>query len=153
MRPDRLVEPGSVPHVKTDRTCIQVEKLAALGLASAEIAYVLGTDDATVQRLYGPQITNGMAMAVSKVGGQLFKNCMKGDTNAIKFFLQARAKWVIPTKVEAGSRDGVNQDEVERAQMIHDIVNMLKSDKKHVPEMSDEAKVRIARRPVDAKLN
>lgn len=152
MRPDRLTD-ATVPHVKTDRTCIQVEKLAALGLAPSEIAYVLGTDEPTVVRLYQPQITNGMAMAVSKVGGQLFKNCMKGDTNAIKFFLQARAKWVIPTKVEKDSRDGVNAEEVERAQMIHDIVAMLKADKKHVPEMSEEAKVRAARRPVDAKLN
>lgn len=152
MRGTRVV--NGVPHVKTDRSSVQVEKLAALGLAAAEIAYVIGASEREIIDNYDLELCNGMAVAVAKVGKVLIKQCMKGDVNAIRFFLQARAKWVIPTKIETGTADAHRQDEAERAAMIKEIVSMVNGEKKHVAEMSPEAKLRKAKPPAsDVKLN
>ncbi len=91
--------PGS-PHVKTNASITQVERMAACGLDESEIAYCLGTDPLTVRTMYSEQITMGLAAVTAKVGGAMIKSALRGDTNAGQFILRSRARWVTPTKIE-----------------------------------------------------
>lgn len=111
-------------HVPTKRAREQVSGMVACGLNAAEIAHVLGTDEATVRLHYEQEVRHGVAATTAKVGGALLKAAMRGDSNAARFWLQARARWSVPTKVELTGKDGEPIKIEERRKLMDSIVSM-----------------------------
>lgn len=111
----KTVDAGRAPHVPLKEKREQVERLAACGLDVAQIAYVLETDPLTVKEVYAAEIEHGAARVAASVGAALVDRALAGDTNAARFFLQARAGWVPATKVQhTGKGDGPIEVEEKR---------------------------------------
>lgn len=115
----KTVQP--LPHVKTSKTIVQVERMVACGLDYSQIAYVLGVSPVQVKADYQEQIDNGTAATVAKVGAALLKQALRGDTNAAQFFLRSRAKWVTPTKTESD----INVTLTDKRKLMDDIIGLV----------------------------
>lgn len=108
-------------HVKTSKTIRQVERMAACGLDESEVAYCMNVSPHLIKAQYADEMLMGNASVVAKVGGAMIKSALRGDTNAGRFILQARAKWVIPTKIESDATLTIN----DKRDVINDIVNRV----------------------------
>lgn len=126
-----------LPHAPTKKTRADVEKMIACGLDQDDISYVLGCTLAELQQHYAEELDHGTGAVHSKVGAALLKNALKGDVNAQKFWLQARAKWVIPTKVEHSGEVAGSIDQKEKKLIIDSILQALtQGDNKQVMEQA-----------------
>lgn len=101
-----VVEAAAAPHLVTRRMRQLVARLSAFGLDESEIAFVLEVEPKVLRSSYADELRNGTALMVAKVGNSMYKQARKGDTNAGRFLLQARGRWVVPTKVELTGKDG-----------------------------------------------
>jgi hypothetical protein len=118
------------PHVPTSKTRHMVEGMAACGLDEVEIAYVLKTDPGTVKMTYVNELKHGLALTNAKVGGSLLKQALKGDVNAAKFWLQARAKWVPAQNIEVTGKNGGPIEMAEKQKVINEILEMVATGEK-----------------------
>lgn len=115
------------PHVPTSKTRRIVERMAACGLDDKEIAYCTGVPIHEIRATYKEEIENGLAVTTARMGAALIRSGLNGDVNAQRFFLQSRARWVVPTKVEhTGEGGGPVQVEVKR-KLVDSILAMARS--------------------------
>jgi hypothetical protein len=81
------------PYVPTDRDRSQVSALTGLGIPQVQICALLGgISVSTLHRHYRPEIDTAAARAVARVAESLYNRALKGDVNAMKFFLENRAR-------------------------------------------------------------
>lgn len=84
----------------------KVERLAGLGLSREKIAVSLGCSERTIYNRirddadFAAAFARGRAAREVVVADKLAENCDKGDTSAIKFYLQAVAGWTERQQVE-----------------------------------------------------
>jgi hypothetical protein len=94
-------DPGRGP-VEASR----IEALAGFGLAAADIAHVLGTDEETLLARHAASIENGRIKANAKVAESLFRKATgegRESVTAAIFWLKTRARW--KESVSASSTD------------------------------------------------
>lgn len=115
-----VVDAAHAPHVATSRTRGMVERLASYGLSPAQIAFALDTDPATVLSVYQQELEHGESRVTAQVADALVKQAKRGDVNAARFYLQARAGWVPATKVQHTGK--VEVDAKERQELVNAIV-------------------------------
>lgn len=84
----------------------KVERLAGLGLSREKIAIALGCSERTIYNRiredadFAAAFARGRAAREVIVADKLAENCDKGDTSAIKFYLQAVAGWAEKQQIE-----------------------------------------------------
>lgn len=87
--PERLQDPAFLAKIET---------LAGYGMSEVEICHILDMNPRTYQVLKEKDANllelaeRGRAKAASQVAGALFKRCLDGDVNAIKWFENTRCK-------------------------------------------------------------
>lgn len=89
--------PAGRPKFKiTKAVCKKAKKLASRGLTQKQIASVLGMGETTFyEKLkeypeFLKAVDDGRAEGIKQVSNALFKNCIKGDTGAQKYYLNNR---------------------------------------------------------------
>lgn len=120
-----VVPPADAPHVATDETRARVERYVACGLDVSQIAFCLGTDPATVSATYKQEIEHGAFKVNAQVGDALIAAALKGDVNAARFFLGARARWAVATKIEHTGKDGGPIEVEEKRKLVERIVGRM----------------------------
>jgi len=74
----------------------KVEAMAGYGITLAEIAIVLGTDEASVERDYAAELASGQIKANARVAENLFRKATSDGREAVTaaiFWLKTRARW------------------------------------------------------------
>lgn len=120
-----LLDPGELPHCPTPESREFVCQLVAMGLEEPQIAFCLKVPPIELRRYYGNELHHGQALVNAKVGAALLANCMRGDTVAQKFWLQTRARWIIPLKEDEKEKEKNGRLLSDRKQFMDDIVQMV----------------------------
>lgn len=95
------------PHIKfSEEVAAKIEHLAALGMTQADMGFILGISDDTIQRYYSEAYGKGKAVAKAKVANKLFEKAMSGDSASIFFYLKTQAGWRETQHVDNTSSDG-----------------------------------------------
>jgi hypothetical protein len=85
------------PDVITDKPFRpKVEALAGYGITAADIAIVLGTDEASLMRDYADELAGGQIKANARVAESLFRKATgegRESVTAAIFWLKTRARW------------------------------------------------------------
>lgn len=123
----RLDEGQEPPHVPTSRTRKLVAQLASFGLDEKEIGVACGVSLHVLRKWYKEEIEHGLAITISKVGVALVRQALRGDVNAARFFLQSRARWVVPTKVEMTGKDGGPVELELRRKTMDNVLQLLRA--------------------------
>ena len=121
-----VVEAEKAPHVPTSRTRWLVAQLSAMGLDEGEISVATAISPTDLRNSYPDELTKGLAITTAKIGVALVKQARKGDVNAQRFFLQSRARWVVPTKMEVTGKDGGPVEIEHRRKTIDSIVTLVR---------------------------
>ena len=120
-----VVDASGAPHIPTAESRELVSKAAACGTSVAAIAYLLGIPPLDVKRYYADELEFGPEIWTAVIGSKLIDTARHGDVNAQRFFLQARARWSIPNKVEMEAHITDEQSQ-ERARIMESIIGMVK---------------------------
>lgn len=89
--------------MKTKPTCVidiqKAERLAGRGLSQKQIAQCLGISETSLYKYkkvsaeFKEALERGRSKGIAMVSNALFKKCLKGDVNAIKFYLSVVGRW------------------------------------------------------------
>lgn len=122
-----IIEAYDRPHAPTSETREQVMKMVACGLDLGQIAWVLKCRPHEVTANYPEELEHAIAVTNAQVGAALLKAATKGDVNAAKYWMQTRAKWIVPNKVEVTGKDGkpIEVDMKEKKSLMDEIVGMV----------------------------
>lgn len=115
---------GNKPIKVTKAMCAKARKHAALGLTKEQIAKVLGLGKSTLYEklIKHPELLDaidlGRTEGIGKVTNALFKNCIKGDTAAQKYYLNNRdnENWkdrIVTTNTHTFDFSGMSDQELE----------------------------------------
>ena len=77
-----------------------------VGTPVKQIASVVNLDVKTLKKHYAYEIENAKAIRIQEVGGVLLNLCMRGNLNAIQFYLKSQAGWSETERVDHTSSDG-----------------------------------------------
>lgn len=117
-----VIEPGPLPHVPTRQSRFMVAQLVSFGLTEGEIAVTLAMQPWDLRKYYMDELNNGTAIVTARLGHALVKQGLKGDVNAIRLYMQARARWVPATKVEHTGKDGGPIEIARRREVVDSIL-------------------------------
>lgn len=120
-----LIDPNALPHCPTPESRDFVAQLVAIGLEVPQIAFCLKCTPLEVHKFYKEELTHGMAMVNAKVGAALLTNCLRGDTNAQKFWLQTRARWVVADREDPKEKEKGGRILEDRRRFMDDIVSLV----------------------------
>lgn len=95
---------GNPPFVATPEQRQDVEAWVRAGCTAADIAILLNTSRATVDRHFKRELELGRAKLKVALGGKLVKMALSGDKGALIFWLRTQAKWNV--RVEHTGADG-----------------------------------------------
>ncbi len=87
---------------------------------------MLGATPLEVKRVYADELEFGGEMWAARMGSKLIDMGLSGNDNAVRFFLQARARWSVPSKMEIDARVRNETDESKQA-LIQSILAMVPS--------------------------
>lgn len=121
-----IVPVDGANHAPTLRTRRLVASLVAVGLTEEEIAVSTGIQPLDLRRYYQDEMRHGQAITTARIGNALVKQAIKGDHNAQRLYLQARARWVVPTKVEMTGKDGGPIEIEERRKITSSILDRIR---------------------------
>lgn len=124
-----LIDPGQLPHYPTPESREFVCQLVAMGLEEPQIAFCLKVTPLDLRRYYGEEMDHGSALVNAQVGKALLSNCLRGDTVAQKFWLQTRARWIIPLKEDQGEKEKTGRLLEDRKKFMDDIVSLVGKNK------------------------
>lgn len=97
---------GRKPIVPTADELRAVEHYVSIGYTQAQIAQIMGRSLRWLQMRCRTQLDNGTLRVNALVAGKLFERCMKGDTQAIMFWMRTRMGWkdsIIPPVAQPGT--------------------------------------------------
>jgi hypothetical protein len=69
-----------------------VARMAAYGLALADIASILGLTPMQVHSRYADYLQAGQAVALASIGRKAYQLALEGNPDMVKFFLKARGR-------------------------------------------------------------
>jgi hypothetical protein len=87
---------GRPAHLPTEKSCTEVETLAAFGIPHDDIARLLRIDPKTLRKHYAEQLELGSIKATAKVAQNLFTIACKPNREGLQaaiFWLRMRAGW------------------------------------------------------------
>lgn len=96
-----LIQPSTDPHEPTPEIRDLVCRSIACGLEELAIAHMLNLDPLVLRRHYRFELDHGQDFYVARVGSAMIDSALRGDVNAQRTFLMARARWTMPTGEEA----------------------------------------------------
>jgi hypothetical protein len=105
-------------------------QLVSMGLEEPQIAFCLKITPLDLRKFYDQELHHGQALINAKVGAALLSNCLRGDTVAQKFWLQTRARWIIPLKEDEKEKEKGGRLLEERKQAMDAILDMVARHKK-----------------------
>src|SRR5688572_23237262 len=120
-----VLDPGKLPHCPTPESREFVMQLVSMGLEEPQIAFCLKITPLDLKKHYADELVFGLSLVNAKVGAALLANCLRGDTNAQKFWLQTRGRWVVADKEDPKQREGSARALEDRQRVIDDIVGMV----------------------------
>lgn len=120
-----IVDPGQLPHCPTPESREFVMQLVSMGLEEPQIAFCLKISPLDLRRYYDQELHHGTALINAMVGKALLANCLRGDTVAQKFWLQTRARWIIPLKEDASEKEKTGKLLEDRKKFMDDIVSLV----------------------------
>lgn len=120
-----LLDIGQLPHCPTPESREFVAQLVAIGLEIPQIAFCMKITPLDVKKHYKEELVHGTSLVNAKVGAALLANCLRGDTNAQKFWLQTRARWVPADKEDPKEKEKGGRILEDRRKFMDEIVSMV----------------------------
>jgi hypothetical protein len=94
------------PHEPTDKTRLQVQQAAGLGLPHEQIGALIGVCDKTVRKYYQTELALGKATASASIAKTLYNKAVAGDTTAMIWWTKAQMNWGETIRQELTGKDG-----------------------------------------------
>ena len=99
---------GRPPYDVNKEDKLRVTIFRSCGLSPPDIAVQLGISLNTLKKYFGPELANGQATIVSRIGAQVVKKALAGDNGMIVFYLKNHGgdAWKDKQRLEHTGADG-----------------------------------------------
>ncbi len=104
--PEEVNTGGRPEHEPTELIKAKVKLFISRGMSQDDTAKAVGIANKTLLKYYRHEIDTALIGTNAQVAGHLLKNCVKGNFQAQKFWLQVHAGWKITDGLEVTGKDG-----------------------------------------------